>query len=136
MSSFSKCVMDMAIIISILRFKISSIARLLYNTKVKLHVVVVVVLLVAFLSSGVRLAMVSVVFSFSSLSSFFSHYVVYQQSPTDTVCFYSPFFCNSFQVSINAVIPLQFRSCSPYFTFHFLGISPLPVFHLAYSCHI
>ena len=69
MSSLSMCVMGIAINISIGRFKISAIARLQYNTNVKLHVVV----LVAFLSSGVRVAMVSfalfVLFSFLTFLS-------------------------------------------------------------------
>ena len=45
-----------------------------------------VVFLLSSLSSGVRLAMVTVVFFFCFLSSLFSHYVLYELSPTFIFC--------------------------------------------------
>ena len=48
-------------------------------------------------------------FVFSFLSSLFSHRVLYQQSPTPSV-FYcrSPFYSNSFQISLNVILPSVF----------------------------
>ena len=114
-------------------FKISAIARLLYNTKVKLHVVVV--LFLVFLSSRVRVAVVSAC-SFSSLSSLFSHYIIYQQSPTHIFFFIlhsSPPLSRSL---LTVVTSPQFHSSSPHFFIHFLGICCLPVFYLTFLSHM
>ena len=81
-----------------------------------------VVLLLSSLSSGVRLAMVTVVFFFCFLSSLFSNYVLYELSPTFIFCCCSPFSSHSFQISLNAVLPSHSRSSSPPFSNHFLDI--------------
>ena len=43
-------------------------------------------------------------FVVSLLSSLFSHYVLYQHSPTPIICCCSPFSSLSFQISLNAVL--------------------------------
>jgi len=75
-----------------------------------------VVLFLLSLSSWVRLAMVTchIYFVFSFPSSLFSHCVLYQQSPTPSVCCcYSPFSSHYFQISLNAILSSHSQSSSP-----------------------
>ena len=61
--------------------------------------------------------------SSSVLSSIFSHYVLYHQSPFAYMCCCcSQFSSNSLQLSVNAVLPLHYRSYSPLFPLHFMAI--------------
>ena len=80
-----------------------------------------VVLLLISLLSGVRLAIVTIVFSFVfSFLTLLSHYVLY---PTHAnVCCCSPFSSHSFQTSLKAGHPLHSRSSSPPFSLRFLSI--------------
>ena len=73
-----------------------------------------VVLLLLSLTSGVRLAKVTVVFSSSFLSSQRSQSVV----PTPIFCCCSPFSSHSFQISLIAVLLLYSRSSSSPFLLH------------------
>ena len=73
-------------------------------------------------------------FVFSFLSSFFSHCVLCQQSPTPSIfCCCSPFSSHFFQISLNAVLPSHSRSSSLSFSLHFLGICSLCQFFISHS---
>ena len=72
-------------------------------------------------------------FSSAFLSSLFSHYVLYQQSPTPSIfCCCSPFSSHSFQTSLNKVLPSPSLSPSPPFSFTFWA-SDLCQFSISHS---
>ena len=83
------------------------------------HHIISVVLLLVSLSSGVRLALVTIVFFFIFSLTMFSH----RQSPAPSIsCCCSPFSSDSYQISLNAVFPSHSWSSSPPFSLHFLCV--------------
>ena len=87
--------------------------------------IIVVVLLLAYMLSWVRLAMVTIVF-------FFSHYVLYHHSPTLS------FAALHFPGTLSRSLLTQSSHhifCFPWLIFHFFDIWSLPVFHLPYFPH-
>ena len=82
---------------------------------------------------------VKLAFSSSFLSSLFSHYILYLQylqSLTPSIfCCCAPFSCDSFQISLNAVLPSHSWSSLPPFFLRLLA-SDLCQFFISHSFHM
>ena len=113
-STASPC-LDLAPSLSTVRLRLGGC----WMNSESVYYIIIHLVLLASLSPGVRL---SSSFSSSFLFILFSQCILYQQSPTPIFCCCSPFSFHTFQISLNAVLPLHSGSSSPPFTLHFLDI--------------